>query len=329
MLIKLPTRCIDINSPYCPCLLSETNHCTFCSHLKGEATCDCNWSGVCILYEKQWQLKKDHWGSTSDIDTPVRLEAETKFSIKEQIAADTYVLTIEVNSELAQSLDKCGSFVFLRRPSDQQFYHFPVGVMKITGNLIHVVVETIGPKSTRLLADNNNQVLVRGPYYNGIFGQPWIDNIDNGKILLIVGGIGQAPAVAIVRQLVKKNNHIKVIAAPGKVGQIFIADELTDLDVQLQEVTSMRQRGMRYLSDCLANSQECPDLIISAGPDEQHYGVIAVMHAAGISLPMAATNNNTMCCGEGICGSCQKVTKDNKRVRTCKVQTDFSQFIQE
>ncbi len=327
MLKKMPARCIDINSPYCPCLLAETNHCTFCSHLKGEATCDCNWSGVCILYEKQWQLKKNKW--SSDVDAPVRLEAETKFIVKQKISEHTYELAIEVTPELAQSVAKCGSFVFLRRPTDQQFYHFPVGVMKVIGSIIHVVIETIGPKSARLLADNNNQVLVRGPYYNGIFGQPWIDNIDNGKILLIVGGIGQSPAVSIARQLVQKNTNIKVIAAPGKIGQVFIAGELAELGIEVQKVASMRQMGMRFLSQCLADDQNCPELIVSAGPDNQHYGVIAAMHDAGVSLPMAATNNTTMCCGEGICGSCQRVTKDNKRIRTCKVQTDFSQFIQE
>ncbi|WP_094602817.1 Dihydroorotate dehydrogenase B (NAD(+)), electron transfer subunit [Sporomusa silvacetica DSM 10669] len=327
MLKKLASRCIDINSPYCPCLLSETNHCTFCSHLKGKEVCDCNWSGVCILYEKQWQLKKNSW--LSDIDAPVRLESDTEFAVKEKISEHTYLLQIEVTPELAQSLDKCGSFVFLRRPIDQQFYHFPAGVMKVIGNTIQVVVETIGPKSARLLTNDNKQVLVRGPYYNGIFGQPWIDNIDDGKILLIVGGIGQSPAIPIARQLVKKNNNIQAIVAPGKIGKVFIAGELIELGINVQEVASMRELGIRLLSEHLADSKKCPELVVSSGPDDQHYGIIAAMHAARVSLPMAATNNATMCCGEGICGSCERVTKDNKRVRTCKVQTDFSQFIQE
>lgn len=327
MLKNLVRRCVDINSPYCPCLLSETNHCTFCSHLKGQEVCDCNWSGVCILYEKQWQLKKNKWAS--DIDAPVRLEADTEFFVKEKIAEHTYLLQIKVTSELAQSLDKCGSFVFLRRPVDQQFYHFPAGVMRVEGNNIQVVIETIGPKSARLLANDNNQVLVRGPYYNGIFGQPWIDNIADGKILLIVGGIGQSPAIPIARQLVKKNNNIHAIVAPGKIGQVFISGELTELGINVQEVASMRQMGIRSLYEHLTDRQKCPELIISAGSDDQHYGVINAMHTAGVSLPMAATNNTTMCCGEGICGSCERVTKDNKRVRTCKVQTDFSQFILE
>lgn len=327
MLNKLSMKCIDINSPYCPCLLSETNHCTFCSHLKGEPVCDCNWSGVCILYEKQWQSKKSNW--PIDADAPVRMESDTEFTIKEKISEHTYLLEIEVSSELAQALDRCGSFVFLRRPTDHHFYHFPVGIMKTSGNTIHVVIETIGPKSSRLLANDNHQVLVRGPYYNGIFGQPWIDNIDNGKILLITGGMGQAPAVPIAHQLIKRNNKVNAIAAPGKIGKVFIADELTSLGIKVQKVTSMRHLGMHIISEILTNSNECPELIVSAGPDDQHHGIIAVMQAVGINLPMAVTNNTTMCCGEGICGSCERATKDNKRIRTCKVQTDFSQFIQE
>ena len=201
--------------------------------------------------------------------------------------------------------------------------------MKIVQNTIQVVIEAVGPKSARLLADDNNQVLVRGPYYNGIFGQPWIDNIDNGKILLIVGGMGQPPAVPIASQLAKRNNTVQALLAPGKIGKIFITSQLIELGVTVQEVASMRQFGMQALAEILNDDASRPELIVSAGPDDQHYGIIAAMHAAGVNIPMAATNNTTMCCGEGICGSCARISRDNKQIRTCKVQTDFTQFIQE
>lgn len=327
MLKRLPMKCIDINSPYCPCLLSQTNHCTFCSHLKGEAVCDCNWSGVCILYEKKWQQNTDIW--SADADKPVRLESDTEFTIKQKIAEHTYLLEIEVLPELAQSLTRCGAFVFMRRPADQHFYYFPVGIMNVSGNNIEVVIETMGPKTSRLFIDDNNRVLVRGPYFNGIFGQPWIDNVINGKILLIAGGMGQPPAMPIAHRLVENNNNITAILAPGKIGTVFIAEKLSKLGIAVQQVAAMRQFGMHALNEMLTDSEQCPELIVSAGPDEQHYGIIAAMQSAGVNLPMAATNNTTMCCGEGICGSCERLAKNNSRVRTCKVQTDFSQFIHE
>jgi len=74
-------------------------------------------------------------------------------------------------------------------------------------------------------------------------------------------------------------------------------------------------------------TEKMPDLVVSAGPDEQHYGIIAAMQAVGVNIPMAATNNATMCCGEGVCGSCERETQDNSMIRVCKVQTEFTQFI--
>ncbi|MGL5514454.1 MAG: hypothetical protein ACRDBM_14635, partial [Sporomusa sp.] len=146
---------------------------------------------------------------------------------------------------------------------------------------------------------------------------------------LIAGGMGQPPAMPIAHRLVENNNNIMAILAPGKIGTVFIAEDLLKLGIPVQQVASMRQFGMSVLSEILTDSEQCPELIVSAGPDEQHYGIIAAMQSAGVNLPMAATNNTTMCCGEGICGSCERLAKNNSRVRTCKVQTDFSQFIQE
>lgn len=317
------SQCIDMNSKYCPCLLAETNHCIFCSHLKGETTCNCNWSGICILYEKKWSYNKPQ-----QMEEPltIRMEEQVEFIIKEKIGDNTVILEFEVSNELAGELKKIGSFVFLRSPADPYFFNFPVNIMKITGNTLQVGIETIGPKSMRVLADNNNKLIVRGPYYNGVLGGPWIDNITGGNIILVAGGIGQAPGFPLAVQLINNGNQVKALLAPGKVGSIFIATELSDMGVQVHKVSSLRQSGIPLLKEWFTMK---PDLIVSAGPDEQHYGIIAAMQAAGVNIPMVATNNATMCCGEGICGSCLKKTRNNKNIRMCKQQIDFSTIVEE
>lgn len=321
---RLTASCIDINSPFCPCLLAETNHCVFCSHLKGQPVCDCNWCGVCILYEHQWQPKNGGWRSEN---VPVRMEMESKVSRRELIAHNTWLLQFAVGPELAVELKKTGAFVFLRRPEDPHYFHFPVGVMKVTGDDVQVVVEAVGPKSGRLLEPGAETVLVRGPYYNGVLGQPWIDNITCGTILLVAGGMGQPPALPIAARLLANGNSVTALLAPGKIGKVFIDAELRDLGATVHAVDSMRRAGTSLLTAWLADGDTRPDLVVSAGPDDQHHGVIAAMQAAGVNVPMAATNNATLCCGEGICGSCEHETGDNRRVRLCKVQTDFSQLI--
>jgi NAD(P)H-flavin reductase len=278
---------------------------------------------VCILNEKQWQSKSRVWRGEA---TTERVEEDTKFTVLEQITDNTYLMEFTVSDSLAHELERTGSFVFLRRPDDPQYFHFPVGVMNVNGNSIQVVVEAIGPKSKRLLEAENRDVLVRGPYYNGVLGQPWIDNITCGTILLVTGGMGQPPALPIAAKLRENNNEVIAVVAPGKVGKVFIANQMEDMGVTVYTVDSMRRSGINIISRWL-EAQEKPDLIISAGPDEQHYGVITIMQSVGVNIPMAATNNATMCCGEGICGSCERETKDSRLVRVCKVQTDFTQFV--
>ena len=308
---KLLPYCIDINSEFCPCLLAETNHCVFCSHLHGEINCNCNWTGSCIFYEKQWQDKN---GSTYK---PVRQDAVGTVVGKKSIGNQTFLLEVEVSAEWAKELDKAGAYVFLKRSEDAAYASFPVGVMSVEGTIISMVIESVGPKSARVLADNITNLTVRGPYANGTFGQPWIDNTKDSKVLLISGGIGQPPAMPIARRLVANGNSVTAILAPGKVGKCFIASWLEEMGCRVIQVPSMRLQGMPLLRELVDSTAERPALIVSAGPDDQHYGVITVMQAAGVNLPMAATNNATMCCGEGICGSCEKILHDNKKQDLC------------
>ena len=90
MLKELIKRCIDINSSYCPCLLADTNHCVYCSQLQGKEFCDCDWQGVCILYENFWQKKCI---ATNKIS---RVEEKTQFSIKEKLNEKTYIIAEKV-----------------------------------------------------------------------------------------------------------------------------------------------------------------------------------------------------------------------------------------
>jgi dihydroorotate dehydrogenase electron transfer subunit len=319
---KLAVNCSDINSPFCPCLLADTNHCISCSQLRGQPFCDCNWSGVCILYEKQWQSKGSGWRSDNSHE---RWDVITEFSKRETIAPDIYRLEFEVSEEMARELRKTGSFVFMRRPEDPYYFHFPVGIMTLQDTTAGVVIEAVGPKSVRLIDAPDNRALVRGPYYNGVLGQPWIDKITSGTILLVAGGMGQPPALPIAAKLLSGGNKVDAVLAPGKIGRIFIDQDLAAMGVTVHCVDSMRRSGLDMLGRWLGGDTR-PDLIVSAGPDEQHYAVINAMQAANLNLPLAVTNNATMCCGEGICGACECETNDSRTVRLCKVQTGFSQL---
>jgi NAD(P)H-flavin reductase len=238
----------------------------------------------------------------------------------------TVVISFDVSEALAHMLNKVGSFVFLRRKDDDQFYHFPVGVMSVDHTSITVAIEAVGTKSKRLLEDISAEIVVRGPYYNGMFGQPWLTTIRGESVLLVAGGIGQAPLLPVARELVQGENRITAILAGGKVGVIFVGEELREMGIDVIEVSSLRQEGMPLLRKKLKKGV---DFIASCGSDNQHCGIISVLHEMKLDLPMAATNNAVMCCGEGICGSCHHKMKDGRVVKLCKVQADFRELEQD
>lgn len=310
--------CSDVNSPYCPCLLAETNHCVFCSKLRGRAECDCDWAGVCVLYER-------HWRKLSQDPPAARVTEQAHVLRRDRIGERTHLFTLAVSAELARQLDALGSFVFLRRLSDVAEAHFPVGVMAVRGNAIDVAVEGVGVKSSRFIDGADEPVVVRGPYSNSLLGKPWVENLTGGNVVVVAGGIGQAPAIPIIRRLAAGGNNICLIAAPGKVGAIFAAAELADESaVTIYPVRSLRRDGFVKLRELLLNS--C-DLLVSAGPDAQHSGLIRFMSDLTIDIPMAATNNATMCCGEGICGSCIKTLADGRQVKLCKMQLTYERLM--
>lgn len=314
----LAKHCSDMNSPYCPCILAEVNRCVICSHLQGSLNCSCNWNGTCILYEK-------HWTSKNHSPITKRAEEITIFDSIEMIGENTLAGTFQLSDKLAHSLNRMGSFVFLRRQNDEPFYHFPVGIMSVDKTSVTVAIEAIGTKSNRLLDNTSANLVVRGPYYNGLLGQSWLTALKKKRAVLIAGGIGQAPSLPIAKELVRGDNDITAILAGGKVGRIFVAEEFRRLGIKVFEVGSLRREGIPLLRKILKKGV---DFIVSCGSDNQHCGIISVLNEMNIDLPMAATNNAVMCCGEGICGSCLHKTTDGDIVRLCKVQTDFRRLEQ-
>lgn len=313
---RMAMRCIDVNSDYCPCILADMNQCVLCSHLQGKENCSCDWSGTCVLYEHHWQ------GGVSSPKV-ARIEEYTKIARVEKVNEEMAVLTIPLSDKLAKLLERAGSFVFLRRADDAMFYHFPVGVMSVDESRITAAIEAIGTKSKRFLSDISADIVVRGPYYNGILGEPWLHSLEGKYALLMAGGVGQAPAVSIAKRLVQGGNRVTAILAGGKVGTIFVDTILQRMGIEVIVVPSMRREGVQLLQKI---SKKGVDFVASCGSDNQHCGIIAVLHEMGINLPMAATNNAVMCCGEGICGSCQHRTIDGRNVKLCKMQADFRQL---
>jgi len=318
VLAKRKLECVDAGSEYCPCFLAETNECITCSHLQGKEFCDCNWRGVCIYQEYVWSGYKSKG---------TRKSYKAKLVEKREISPDTLIFRLKVTRTLARELDNPGAYVFLREDDKPEFFGVPMSVMMVNTekNEIYVVVQVVGAK-TKALENIKDEVIVRGPYWNGILGQRYLKAVKGGNCLVIARGIGQAPAAKVVRTLYKHDNRVKIIADPGKTGKVFMKEFNGDACCEIEELNIISKQGLTIINKYLKNEEY--DLVFSGGSDKQHLYILREIDEIGSDSFLVVTNNSQICCGEGICGSCSTRIESGVRVKACKVQLDVRKVIE-
>lgn len=297
--------CVDAGSEYCPCQLAVSGECYVCSQLRGESFCTCSWSGTCIYLNYSWargQVRK-------------RFEQEVPVA-REELAPNLIRLKLELPQGWSRNLQAPGTFLFLRTPEMPATAAVPVSVVYAAAGSAQVVISVDGPK-TKLLAAGGSRLVVRGPYYNGIQGLAALKRTREGFAVIVAGGVGQATAVLVARQLVRGGNRVKACLAPGRAGVNFVAAALQKEGVEVTEVRSLREEGLSLLTEWL---NQAPAVVFSGGPNSLHREVANLIARHGGETPLATSQNAVMCCGEGLCGSCLTFTTGGRRVPRCKGQ---------
>jgi len=315
--LKSRLECIDAGTDYCPCYLAELNECIMCSQLQGKNFCDCNWRGVCIYQEFVWSGFKAK---------ATRSTIFAKVIEKEILNKDLLILTLKVPNKMARDLNEPGSFVFLRGISSPSFFDTPMSIMfsdEMEG-IIKIAIQINGPK-TKLIQECDEDVYLRGPYWNGLLGQRYIKGIHNSDCLVVLRGVAQAPGVIVISKLLNNKNKVFVLLDKGKIGINFIKDYLKSYDINIKEVDLLSKEGQEQLKDYIKD--EKIKLVYSGGSDEQHINILNYLDLYNEDAYLAVSNNNTICCGEGICGSCE-VQVGEQKVRTCKVQLDIRKALE-
>lgn len=317
-MVKRKLECIDAGSEYCPCYLAETNECITCSHLQGKEFCDCNWRGVCIYQEYVWSGYRSKG---------IRCSCRAVLLEKKYLSPNTVYLWLGVTRTLARELDNPGAYVFIRSKNKPSYFDVPMSVMAVNTeeNEICIAVHVVGAK-TKALENFEDELVVRGPYWNGILGQRYLKGVKDGNCLVIARGIGQAPTAKVVRYLCRNGNQVKIIADPGKVGVVFIKEFIGDSPCEIEELDLISKQGLRIVNKYLKNEKY--DIVFSGGSDKQHLYIIQEIDKAQDKPYLVVTNNNEICCGEGVCGSCSTRIESGVRVKACKVQLDVRKAIE-
>ena len=314
---KIRYECIDAGSEYCPCYLAETGDCITCSHLQGRSFCDCNWRGVCIFQNYFFNGEKAK---------TARQTYNAKIIDKYKIGDNLLIFKISVMKTLARQLKQPGSYIFIRNGKKPEYFDIPMSIMYSDdyNGEIHVAVQIIGSKTKSLLSIDD-EILVRGPYWNGLLGLKRLKTVTKSNALIVARGVALAPAVLVSNYLLKNNNNVTFIADKGKLEKIFIHPYIENKEMITIEADITSEKGKILIEELIRNNHY--DLCYSGGSDKQHSVIYNIINKLSPNMKLALSNNKEICCGEGICGACSiKVGK--KVLKACKGQIDIPYIVE-
>ena len=290
-----------------------------CSQCQGKCFCDClNWKGVCIYQELHTNGNKAKEGRKT-------YDCIIKNVIK--FNDDAIMIKFEAPHKLVLDLVKPGSYIFIRT-DENKYFDIPISIMdaNLENDIITIVVEVRGIKTNRLLNTKENEnIVIRGPYWNGVFGLKNISSQQYGKALVLARGIGMAPMMPVVRNLISQDNDVDVIIDKSPFDDNFAKELLNNYSLKIKESILLEKGKLSdyakvIIKDAINNGVK---LIHIAGADILTYGVIQYLNEINRNdIKLSCCNNFKMCCGEGICGACTARFSGHRVKRFCKEQTD-------
>ena len=240
---------------------------------------------------------------------------------------DAIMIKFEAPHKLVLDLVKPGSYIFIRT-DENKYFDIPISIMdaNLENDIITIVVEVRGIKTNRLLNTKENEnIVIRGPYWNGVFGLKNISAQQYGKALILARGIGMAPMMPVVRNLISQNNDVDVIIDKSPFDDNFAKELLNNYSLKIKESILLEKGKLSDYAKVIIKDavNDGVEFIHIAGADILTYGVIQYLNEINRNdIKLSCCNNFKMCCGEGICGACTARFSGHRVKRFCKEQTD-------
>lgn len=306
--------CVDCGSKYCPCHLAFSGECIKCSLIRGEKTCDCSWQGVCVYNEVQHNKNQI---------LNNRKEYVCEILEKREIEEDIFLAKIKIPNTLAIELSVPGAYVLLKAINrESSIYNAPISVMDIDkeNNILEVIIKSRGIKTKTLL--DFNEIIVKGPYFNGIFGVDKIKKLKQSNCIVILGGLSQVNSINVVKKLLDNNNSVEVFFNKNLTILDEVKEKLNNLGVNIHIIDIEEDKD--FITDYIKRNDV--KLVYSGGNNTFNKCMRNLVDSVDKDIALSIANNNLICCGEGICGACT-VNVNGERIKSCKAQINSRDFL--
>jgi dihydroorotate dehydrogenase electron transfer subunit len=227
--------------------------------------------------------------------------------LPELVAKDHYMMTIKMDCPSI----KPGQFVNIRtNEGTDPLLRRPFSVYDAEGDVIRVVIRVIGRGTEMLCRMEPGEINLLAPLGNGFI----IEN--SGEVLLVGGGVGNAPLLYLARELKKAGSRVTYIYCARGKEYIFGENDFRSAVDELIIATDDGSAGLKgFATDVAANiiSSDKFSKIYCCGPDPMMEKTVKLAHAAA---SVEVSVENYFGCGVGICMGCAVDTTDGY-VRAC------------
>lgn len=200
---------------------------------------------------------------------------------------------------------KCGQFVNIKLNG---FYlRRPISVCDVCGDVLTLIYKAVGGGTeymSRLTAGEKLDLLT-------MLGNGYDVGKSGDSPLLIGGGVGVPPLYLLAKELVSQGKKVSAIIGFNTANEVFLADELSALGVDVTVTTVDGSRGIKgFVTDAMIEKDYT--YFYTCGPEPMLKAVYKASKTSG-----QFSFEERMGCGFGACMGCScKTLYGNKRI--CK-----------
>src|SRR5581483_6892406 len=223
------------------------------------------------------------------------------------IMPNTHVLDLE-SPALGRS-SQPGQFVHVRcGPSWSPLLRRPMSIFRIRPEGVSIMVRSVGEGSAIIAASPVGAELdVLGP-----LGRPFTLDPRTRRAVMVGGGYGVAPLVALATQALGRGCEVVLLVGAATAEYLFPADELPP-EIEYAVATMDNSLGHGgYVTDLLPRYLEWSDAIYACGPTPMLEAVSRVARPAAYGVagamrsekPVQLAMEQQMGCAMGVCLGC-------------------------
>lgn len=225
---------------------------------------------------------------------------------------------MEINAPSIAKNAKAGQFVTIRcNDATSPLLRRPFSFHMINGSSFGVLYEVLGI-GTRILASKKSgeKIDILGPLGNG-FTVPKKSSI----FILVAGGMGVAPLVALAEELVKgKGRQIHAIIGARNKKRLLCERDFKELGIKPVVTTDDGSYGKKALAtealdSLLSKAGATLPTVFACGPEPMLKGVAHIARKRGLECYASLEEN--IACGVGACLGCTLKTKSGYKL-VCK-----------